>query len=512
MMRYFEKAQDMLLLASVFITGAAVLVVEITATRILSPYFGNTIYTTSSVIGTILAALSLGYYVGGKLVDYYPSRRVFYAIIFVAGLLVAFIQLLQVNMLPDFSAQLSIRFGSLLASLTIFFLPGFALGLFSPFAIVLYQQGQGQLGSRSGKVFFWSTLGSIAGSLLAGFYLIPHFGIARIMFATAAVLCAWGLLGLIASHVGRKSILLAAGAMMLVAATVWAWYPEQQEPWVLYEKDGVYEKIKITEGVWEGQPARFLFQDRSYSAAMYLHSDELVYEYTKYYALHALHKPVLSRALVIGGGAYSIPKAIMSDFPSAQVDVAEIEPELFDLAKQYFNLPDSGRLQNFLEDGRVVLGKNQDPYDLIVVDAYYSLFSVPISLTTREFFTLAKNNLSEDGVFVGNFAGDILDKPPSFILSEIKTFMEVFDNSYFFAVRSPSYEKPQNIIFFGVNGDRRVDFSSRGVVENKNPVIRSLGEKHIDISGIDFSRYQTITDDFAPVEYLVGRLIDYWQQ
>ena len=128
------------LLASVFITGAAVLIVEITATRILSPYFGNTIYTVSSVIGVVLAALSIGYYVGGIMSDKYPSLKIFFAIIVVSGFTVLLLRLLIYFSLPFLANNFSLISGPLISSLFLFFLPSFLLGTLSPYAIKLQQK------------------------------------------------------------------------------------------------------------------------------------------------------------------------------------------------------------------------------------------------------------------------------------------------------------------------------------------------------------------------------------
>jgi spermidine synthase len=276
----------------------------------------------------------------------------------------------------------------------------------------------------------------------------------------------------------------------------------------LYEKDGRYEKIKIINGLWNNRPVRFLMQDRSNSAAMYLDSDELAYDYTKYYLLYQLINPEATQAFLIGGGAYSIPKALLKDSPKMQVVVTEIEPDLYNLAQKYFNLKPEPRLKNITEDGRQFLSNNAGTYDIMVSDVYYSFFSIPIHFTTQEFFTLAKSRLNENGVFIGNFAGDLKQASPSFIMSEIKTFKKVFPNSYFFAVNDTHSELPQNIIFLGINASKTIDFAKAQT--NTNPILKNLTQKNIDISKMDFSDQLILTDDFSPVEYLASRVFSRW--
>lgn len=496
------------LLASVFITGAVVLVIEIIAIRILSPYYGNTLYTTSSVIGIVLAALSAGYYAGGKLADAHPEHHYFYLIIFISGLLVLGIQTLNKTLLPVFGLLLPITIGPLVAAVFLFLVPCFSLGLLSPYAVALHKQGS-TVGGRAGEVFFWSTTGSIAGSLSAGFLLIPNFGVSTIIITSGITLCGVGILGLFAHKENLRNILALAIICAAFVALAFLQGPQQEN--VIYQKDGIYEKIKISEGMWNGHPVRFLFQDRSYSAAMRLDSDELAYEYTKYYALYQLFKPNPANAFIIGGGAYSIPKALFKDSATIAIDVTEIEPSLYALSKQYFNLPETSRLINHTQDGRYFLSHTSADYDMVISDVYYSFFSIPIQFTTKEFFTLAKNHLTENGVFIGNFIGDTNPEAPSFLFSEIKTFQSVFPNSYFFAVENPKQTKGQNIIFLGINGKEPIDFNSPMVRHHANPIIRQLVQKRIELANINLAHHQEITDNFAPVEYYVSKALARWQ-
>jgi len=528
----YKRTKDILLLASVFVTGAAVLIVEIIAIRILAPYYGNTIYTASSVISTILAALSLGYYLGGIVSDKYPEHGVFYGIIFVSGFLIIFIQFLNNAILPLFGLLFSISIGPLISSIFIFFIPAFSLGMLSPFAVKLHhvkyakavalpkaeqfnmvnKKEQDKVGSQSGEVFFWSTMGSIVGSLLSGFILIPNFGINSIIIGTGIIISIWGICGFLFFRSSSKSNNIIIFMILFFVSEIfflWFYTPQKQNN-VLYEKDGIYEKIKISDSQWNNQPARFLFLDKSQASAMYLDSDKMVFDYTKYYQLYKLFNLKYTSALVIGGGAYSIPKAFLNDSPEMQVDVSEIEPELFGLAQKYFNLQNNARLTNYTEDGRRLLSEKRKKYDIIVSDVYYSFFSIPIHFTTKEFFDLAKNRLNLDGVFIGNFTGDLNPQSPSLILSEIKTFKEVFPNSYFFAVDSALSKYPQNIIFLGINGQKKIDFESNEILKSSNPIIKNLPQKNIDISQFEFSRYLKITDNFSPIEYLIGKIINNW--
>ncbi|MEK7124572.1 MAG: fused MFS/spermidine synthase [Patescibacteria group bacterium] len=488
----------------VFITGACVLIIEITAIRILSPYFGNTIFAVSSVISVVLLALSLGYYFGGKIADKYPQETIFFKIIAASGFLVIFLHLAGIFFLSGWGYKLSIIEGPIISSLFLFFAQSFLLGMLSPFAIKLQALRMQELGvgSVSGQIFFWSTLGSIFGSLSAGFLLIPNFGVDKIILSVGFLLIILGLFGNLKINGFVKIFLLfflISTCFFLTSAA------SLQYANAVFAKDGVYQRIVIFDGDFEGKPARFLIQDRNSSAAELIGSDELAYDYTKYYKLYEIFNKDIKNALVIGGGAYSIPKAILKDLPNATVDVSEIEPEIFEIVKKHFRVQDNPRLKNFVKDGRRVLYDSPKKYDLIFGDAYSSFFSIPQHLATKEFFELAKEKMNDNGVFIANVIGSIEEKPKSFALSEIKTFKSVFENSYFFATKLTDLQKVQNLIFVGYKSDKIMNFNSPEITGSENKIISGLSEKLIDLSKYDFSRQYILTDNFAPVDYLISK-------
>jgi len=510
--RYMNKfLKQNLLPLSVFITGACVLIIEVVAVRVLSPHYGNTIFTVSSVISVILAALSIGYYIGGKFADKYPVLRWFFGIILVSGLLVITIHFIGAIILPILSVNFSLITGPLISSLLLFLIPALLLGTLSPYAIKLQsvQVPEQGIGSISGKVFFWSTLGSILGSLLAGFVLIPNFGIDYIFIGTGIALFLLGFIPLVFLGINKKWIIKSIVAVIsLTGATIFI--INQTKADVLYSKDGIYENITIFDTLSGGRPIRVFKQDKSLSGAMFLDSNDptdLVYNYTRYYSLYKIFNPEVKNALVIGGGAYSIPKALSAELPNATIDISEIEPSLFNLAKQYFDLKDNLNFHNYTEDGRRLLRDSNKKYDLIFSDVYYSLFSIPAHFTTQEFFITAKEKLSDNGVFIANLIGNLSRQKPSLIFSEIRTFRSVFPNSYFFATENPNKTGSQNIIFVGHNSDKQIDLSANQILQNKNPIISSMGDKLINLDRYNLDLYPILTDNYAPVDYMTADII-----
>lgn len=497
--------------ATVFVTGACVLVIEVLALKILSPYFGNTLYSASSVISVVLAALSFGYWFGGRLADRSKADvRLFFGIIAVSGLLVLFMRYLQGGLLPYLGYQLPLAVGSLVMALLLFFLPSFVLGLLSPFAVALQQKQMKQqgVGTTAGQIFFFSTLGSIAGSLATGFVLVPVFGVSAIVIGTGLALFALGIIPLAALGIGRR-LTGAAVLLAIMTAIVAAGARARDGRNVVYAHDGVYEKIMIFDGSYNGRTVRFLQQDTSNSAAMYLDADdsELAYAYTYYYGLHRLFVPRVDRALVIGGGAYSIPKALLRELPDVRVDVSEIEPRLPELAKEYFRLPNDPRLTNYVQDGRRMLHDTSNRYDLIFGDAYHSMYSVPAHLTTEEFMRLVRDRLTPRGVFVANLIGSLQTDGPSFIWSEIRTMQQVFPQVYVFAVSGPGVTSAQNIIVVGSMRVERLDINDPALRQSGDPLLAGLAERYVETADLAFDRHPVLTDNYAPVDYLISKVL-----
>jgi spermidine synthase len=377
-----------------------------------------------------------------------------------------------------------------------FFLPALFLAMLSPFAIALLharEAGKG-VGNASGLVFFWSTLGSIAGSLATGFLLIPYWGIGSIIAGTGSGLVLLGGAGLFAT---RKPKILPVALAILGVISGMALRHGGLARSEVFAADGLYERIVIRDIPYRGRSARILLQDLNVSGGQYLDDRSMAFDYTKYFDLYRLFTPELKTALAIGGGAYSVPRSILHDSPRAIVDVAEIDPSLHALALRYFDLPDDARLRNHVIDGRRFLHDTQERYDLIFSDAYRSFISAPPQFATLEFFRLAKSRLKEDGVLIANFYGSLAPDTRATIYSVLRTMRAVFPQLYVIATVNPASEELQNFIFVGHNAsnpERRVDLGRAAALEWRasDPLLDS---------------HPVLTDDFAPLEYYAANAI-----
>ena len=494
------------LLLSVTLAGMAVLIVEITATRMLAPFFGNSIFTISSVIGIVLAALGLGYYLGGSLADRRPSAAWFFSLIVVAGFSVLLLQLLNAALLPAIAYKLSLVEGPLLVSLLMFFLPALFLAMLSPFAIALLHAREpgGGVGHASGLVFFWSTLGSIAGSLATGFLLVPHWGIGNILVGVGSGLVLLGGAGLYLTRTLPKVLPLGLVLAGLACGAALKQMAAAEERAVVFAANGLYERIVIRDLPLRGRGARILLQDRSVSGGQYLDDRSMAFDYTKCYELYRLFTPELRAALAIGGGAYSVPGAILREAPHAVVDVAEIEPSLHALAQRYFALPADARLRNHVVDGRRFLHDTAQRYDLIFSDAYSAFISAPPQFATLEFFRLARSRLSEDGVLIANFYGSLAPDSRATIYAVLRTMRAAFPQVYAIATVSPESEELQNFILIGHNAshpDRRTDLREAAALPFSDPALKRVAALELRAPPALLESHALLTDDFAPLEY-----------
>src|SRR3989338_1595630 len=231
---------------TLFATGAAVMVLEILGTKVISPFFGVGLYVWSSLITVTLLSLSLGYWVGGALADRQPKVSWLYGIVFLCGLATSFIPSF-IQPVIELVDSWELRLGTLSASFLLFSIPLAGLGMISPFAIRLQAQRLEGVGMTAGALYAVSTLGSFTGTLLAGFVLIPSLGVRQIFFLTAAVLMAVGVAGFLLAGKKRTGLALmvigaaAAGALVLSPHSAKA---ETGEAVVLHQSESFYGQIK----------------------------------------------------------------------------------------------------------------------------------------------------------------------------------------------------------------------------------------------------------------------------
>jgi spermidine synthase len=509
-MRLINLLKNNLLNLVVFLTGASILIIEITATRVLSPYFGNTTYTVTGVISVILLALSLGYYYGGRLADKNPSYKTFFTLIISGGLTTIFIQLLSVTLNPILSPLLPISTGPLIMATLLFCLPGILLGMLSPYAIKLQSiahQEKG-IGENAGTLFFFSTLGSIVGSMSTAFILIPNYGISNIIVGTGLFLILLGSIGMaLTSSLQKKNklyILIALFFTALASQTTNQSLIQNS----IYFKDGTYEKIAVVDTNYNDRPLRLLTLDHNSSSGKYLDSNDLAFPYTKYYELYKLRNETPQRIAVLGAGAYSIPIRLNQELPDTIIEGIDIEPLLPSISKQYFGLSDNTNIHQITADARRHLQKSPHTYDLIFSDAFASKHSPPAHLGTQEFYQLIHTRLSTHGIFIANFHGSLEGQKAPLVLSSLKTIQSVFPQTYVFQVEGKDRQAISNIIIVAYKDTYEINSNSISQMTNlaTDSILPSLLASQYIPPKAALANLPVLTDNYAPLEYLESKL------
>lgn len=496
-----KKNESFSLLFAVFVCGAVVMIFEVLASRVLGPYLGTSFYTWTSIIGVIMASLSLGYYFGGKLADKKANLESLSLIIFLSALSLLFTSLISAPVLGLIGfVKWGIEVESLLAASLLFALPSICLAMITPFSVRIKLNSLNNSASTVGNLYALSTLGSIFGTFLAGFLLIPFFGTSLLMNLLIVVLVAVSLVVSLKKHKVAKTVLVMASFSMIYVNANKVSAMTVSDPVVV---DTEYNTVWLYEykEAKTNKPSLALRTDPyGVQSAMYTEEkDALVFEYTKYYRLAEFFKPGFQKALMIGGCAYSFPKYFLQNYPSAAIDVVEIDPGLTDIAKKYFDLEDNGRMRIFHEDGRTYLNESSEKYDVLYGDAFNSFTSVPFQLTTLEAVKRMEALLNEDGVAIINLVGSYEDKGADFIKAEYATFSQVFGKVYLFRVKNLPRSSLQNVILVALKGDDKLAEGAVSAEAELNRMLKSL--VNVDsIKGFEEAAL-ILTDDYAPVEY-----------
>lgn len=489
----------------VFMTGAIVMILELVGSRILAPILGTSIYVWTSLIGVILGAMSLGYYMGGKIADKNPKVQTFSNIIFIAGIFIFFIIIMKKPIL-DASLIFQPRDASIFSAIALFSIPCMLLGAVSPYSVKLAMRNLETSGNTVGNLYAVSTFGSIFGTFLAGFYLIPSYGSTNILYALALSLF---FISLIAGR--KKENMHKTSLLMIFVFALTAGVNAMEKNSYVVDEDSEYNHIRVYDTTSEdNKKIRIMAVENFYDSGMYLDSDDLVFEYSKYFRLADLFKKDMHKVVIFGGAAYTIPKDLMKRKDDTKIDVVEIDPRTTKIAEKYFNLNlNDPRLKIYHQDARTFLNNvsKADPgkYDAVYNDAFSSTCATPFQLTTREALQEISYILKKDGVYVMNVISSISGEQSNFFKAEYATMKEVFKNIYIFPTVTNTEKNAdvnQNIVVIATNAD--IDFGS--LIENNKESEYGVMLNNIWKYEINVEDSLVLTDDYAPVDHLTSNL------
>jgi len=412
-----KNSQKFFILATTFIVGAVILTLEVLGFRLLAPYFGSSVYVSGSLISVILAALSLGYYLGGVLADRNPKPHLPFLIILAASGFLAVIYFSR-NLLLEFFQGQSLIFGTLLSTFTIFAPPMTLLSMIPPFMIKLIANEK-QLGTTAGQIFSVSTLGSILGSLLATFIFIPHIGTSLTFIFCIILLTILASLGL---WTWNKGFLLSN--LLLPIFVIKPYFPA--EPYLIHQGESPYNLVRI----FETKGVRSMVLNRKGITQSYIYLDNQTQKnrrpnYRDLFLLGPVITPV-KKVLMLGMSGGVGVKKLLSHY-ECEMDAVEIDPLVVKMAKNYFGVSASERLKIHITDARRYLFESKAQYDFIIIDLFQGGPDIPFYFTTKEFFTRVLNHLTPTGVVMMNVLGNFKNSKNSLIVEPVtNTFADVF--------------------------------------------------------------------------------------
>jgi spermidine synthase len=501
----------------VFIASFCTLVIELIAGRIMAPFIGVSLYTWTSIIGVVLAGISVGAYLGGLLADRYPTQATLGCLLILSGLGAFAISPLT-NYVGGAQWNTSLMVRILLITTIIFFAPSCVLGMISPVVVKLTLSNLSKTGNIVGKIYAFSTLGSIIGTFATGFFLISWMGTRHLLFTMGAILMVSGVV--FGGFFVRKKTLVGVAVASFIPL-LWGFYghafkpPADSSAYYFKESDYYTIKLKKKDESTKGLTLEALVLDHLIHSYTALDDPlHLEYEYIRLYEEMVRWQTIEKksfRVLFIGGGGYTFPRFLEATYPEAQIDVVEIDPEVTRVAVTYLGIPANTRIRTFNQDARwfVMNCKGSGTYDFIFGDAFNDL-SIPYHLTTKEFTQELKRLLKPDGLYLANVIDNF--KKGLFIPAYIRTLEEVFGKEQVNVVTASADLSDMGISTYVV-----VASSKKLEQEDFTKGMRLLGDT--DVMGRFFpqSLLQTylqeknpvlLTDDYVPVDNLIAPIFE----
>lgn len=475
-------------LATAFCTGASVMIVEILGTRVIGPVFGVSLFVWSALLAVTLGALATGYLCGGVLADRRPTVRTLNAAVTVSGIALA---LAPVVRRPVLAATLGFgpRMGPLVSALLLFGPALAALGTVGPIAARLTNADVGFTGRKVGLIFAVSTAGSLCGTFLVGYWLIPSFETDHILIGLSGLLT-FG--GAVPWMLRGKRIAGTAMCMPLLACLAPSGHlPAGYE--LVDQAQSMYGKVQVIDDTTK--KVRFLRVDHSVIGADLIPEYDTAFSFVYLLELVRVLRPSAASMLQLGLGTGSLPRSFNDT--TLKTDVVELDPAVVSLARKHFKFQPSGTV--FEEDARTFINRSQRKYDLIVHDTFTG-GSTPEHLLSKEVFASLHRMLNAGGLLTLNFVGGVAGPEGEATLLVGQTLRAEFPHVR--AFKDDSNEQITNVIFFASDTNlqlenvQHVRFPHRA----RERVRRALLEHELALP--DASPMRTITDAFNPLNRL----------
>lgn len=485
-----EKLKRYKLEIIVFICGAMTMVIELIAARVLSPYLGSSNLIWTSIIGVMLISMSFGYWVGGKIADKKQDLRDLSEFILISAIVTSLIPIFEtvvVNGLVEIIEELIIV--AIISAITLFGVPSFMLATVSPIAVKLKNNEQNEVGTVSGKISSLSTIGSIFGTFLAGFILIPNIGVNNIILGSSIILLLLSIVIYPNKNV-KYAICIILTLLLIISFFIFGRNLfKKNHPDIIKDVDSEYSRIWVRKETVSDIEYKTLQVDRGLESYMNEETGEMGAKYLTFYDLFEYYNKNANKTLIIGGAAYTYPKHYLKKYKDKTIDVIEIDEKMTQIAQQEFDLDvDNPNLRIFHQDGRSFLNYSKEKYDTILIDAFKGL-NAPFELTTYQAMCKAKDRLNDNGMVITNVISSLDGVNSKFIKYEYETYKAVFDDVKLFSVITKDKLYTQNLILIGIKGNVDINFEKQNEYKNM-----------LELEVLNFEGNGKIsTDDFAPI-------------
>lgn len=474
----------------VFLAGAIGMGLELVAARVLSPYVGSSNVVWTSIIGIILASMSLGYWLGGKKADKESNIDELANILLFAALFTSLIPLLETIVVKQFAGMIgNLIISAIICAIIVFSIPSFILAMISPYAVKIKSMEDDEIGSLSGRISSLSTIGSITGTFLMGFALIPNIGVSNINIGLTLTLVIMSIL--VRENKDKKFIYktILLTCIMFILIILGKNTFKLANPDILLDTDSQYSRIWVKQIQTEKTSYKTLQVDTGLESYINAETGEMGAKYLRYYDLFEYFNKDAESTLLIGGAAYTYPIHYLNKYENKTIDVVEIDDKMTQIAHEQFGLNiNEPRLKIYNQDGRSYINYSENKYDTILIDAFKGV-NAPFELTTYEALVNAKNMLNENGIILTNVISSVEGAESEFIQYEYATYKAVFDEVKIFAVNTEDRYERQNLILVGIKGNPEKDATKY--------------EEYARFLNMEVTEFETdktiVTDDFAPI-------------
>lgn len=474
----------------VFFAGAIGMGLELIAARILSPYVGSSNVVWTSIIGIILASMSLGYWIGGKRADKNATIDQISDILLISAIFTSIIPILETLVVKQLAEMIeNLTISAILCAIIVFSIPSFILAMISPFAVKIKSKEESEIGSLSGRISSLSTIGSIIGTFSMGFLLIPNIGVTNINIIITLLLIVLSIFSKEKKNKKYLYVIILNISIVLILIILGKWIFKLNNPDILLDTDSQYSRIWVKQIATEKNTYKTLQVDTGLESYIDIDTGEMGAKYLRFYDLFEYFNKNAKDTLLIGGAAYTYPIHYLDKFENKTIDVVEIDEKMTEIAQNEFGLDTSNpRLNIYNQDGRSYLNYSEKKYDTILIDAFKGM-NAPFELTTYQALSNAKNLLNENGIVLTNIISSIEGENSKFIQYEYATYKAVFDDVKIFMVNSNDREVEQNLILMGIKGNPEIDDSK---FEKYNNYLK------MEVTNFETNK-KIVTDDFAPI-------------